>query len=78
MQPEPKQLRYRLPELSSRFENLVIGESLRHGGVSPEPYASLNLSWYSPDNKKNIEKNRSLLFADFNFSEEVKASRCLK
>lgn len=67
------QQRFRKARLSTKFPNLMVAESLRHGGVSPAPYASLNLSWYSPDDNKHIEKNRALFFEDLGFLEKEAA-----
>jgi polyphenol oxidase len=40
------------------FENLAAGVSTRHGGVSPAPYASLNLGKSTDDRPENIAENR--------------------
>ena len=40
-----------------------VGFSGRHGGVSLEPYRSLNLSRYTPDEPSNVEENRRTLLS---------------
>ena len=44
---------YRRPAIFSRFEALVAAESTRHGGVSPAPWASLNLGKNTDDDPAN-------------------------
>jgi YfiH family protein len=41
------------------------GISTRHGGVSPAPYASLNVGRGPADDPANVETNRSILFRAF-------------
>lgn len=40
---------------------LQAGITTRHGGVSPEPFASLNLGFHVPDIAENVLKNRQTL-----------------
>lgn len=46
------------PAIFSRFDALVAAESTRHGGVSPAPWASLNLGKNTDDDPANIAENR--------------------
>lgn len=43
-------------------ETIIAAESTRHGGVSPAPYASLNLGLYTPDEDENVTENRKRFF----------------
>lgn len=49
---------------SEIFDNLVMGESTRVGGVSPAPYSSLNLGLYSEDSSCNVQENRYRFFKE--------------
>lgn len=44
-------------ELLARFPNVVHGVTTRHGGVSPAPFASLNLSAHVGDDAANVDEN---------------------
>jgi len=44
------------------FATLLAAESTRHGGVSPAPFASLNLGINTDDNPANVDQNRRLFF----------------
>jgi hypothetical protein len=46
----------RFPSLAA-FPGLVHAVSTRQGGVSPEPYASLNLSTSTGDSRENVDAN---------------------
>lgn len=48
----------RQPAIFSPFEGLAAAESTRYGGVSPFPYASLNLGKSTGDHPDNVEENR--------------------
>ncbi|GAA4396464.1 peptidoglycan editing factor PgeF [Nibrella viscosa] len=65
---------YRRPTLFSSFDELVAAESTRHGGVSPEPYASLNLGLNTPDDPENVTENRRRFFATLGISADRVAS----
>ena len=58
---------YRRPAIFSRFETLVSAESTRHGGVSPVPWASLNLGKNTDDDPTNIAENRRRFCAALGF-----------
>ncbi len=55
---------HRQPNIFESFSDLIAAESLRHGGVSPEPYQSLNLGLYTDDTPENVEENRRRFFKD--------------
>ncbi len=58
--PTQTQLTSRRPEIFQSFDELVVAESTRFGGVSPDPYTSLNLGLYTDDTAGNVAKNREL------------------
>lgn len=60
---------FRVPALLERPE-LVVAESTRHGGVSPAPYASLNLGKRTDDAPENVEENRRRFGAAAGFRPE--------
>jgi polyphenol oxidase len=43
-------------------EKVIAAQSTRNGGVSPEPYSSLNLGMSVKDTQENVLKNRELFF----------------
>ncbi|GAB3943320.1 peptidoglycan editing factor PgeF [Spirosoma harenae] len=47
----------------TNFPNLIAAESTRHGGVSPAPFASLNLGINTPDDTVNVNENRRRFFS---------------
>ncbi len=53
---------YYKPALFSRFPRLIAAESTRHGGVSPAPFASLNLGINTTDDAANVDENRRRFF----------------
>lgn len=53
---------YRTPEIFTSFTQVIAAESTRHGGVSPAPYASLNLGTSTADTPQNVAENRSRLW----------------
>ncbi len=50
---------FRTPSIFVSFPQIIAAESTRHGGVSPAPYASLNLGIATADAPENIAENRS-------------------
>lgn len=60
---DSKSLLYRKPKQFSLFESLVAAESTRHGGISTEPYASLNLGLYTGDDPAAVVENRRRFFS---------------
>lgn len=53
---------HRSPALLTRFSDLIVAESTRHGGVSPAPFASLNLGINTTDDPAHVDENRRRLF----------------
>lgn len=58
-QPSP----FRRPAIFCSFPGLIAAESTRHGGVSPPPYASLNLGLNTDDCLENVTENRRRFLA---------------
>lgn len=54
------------PAIFGAFPNLIAAESTRHGGVSPGPYASLNLGFNTEDGDDNVAENRRRFLAALN------------
>lgn len=55
----------------SKYKRLVDFVFTRHGGVSPKPYDSLNMSFNVGDHPKNVTQNRELV------KKALGASECL-
>ncbi|GAB3642711.1 peptidoglycan editing factor PgeF [Spirosoma arcticum] len=53
---------YRIPSVFVPFNSLIAAESTRHGGVSPAPFASLNVGINTDDDPANVEENRHRFF----------------
>jgi YfiH family protein len=49
---------YRIPSLFASVDGLVAAESTRHGGISPAPFAALNLGINTADDPANVDENR--------------------
>lgn len=58
----------RKPSIFAKFPKVAAAESTRHGGVSPAPYASLNLGKNTPDDPANIAENRRRFCTALGFS----------
>jgi polyphenol oxidase len=50
------------PLVFRSFPQIVAAQSDRHGGVSMEPFASLNLGWSSGDEREKVLENRRIFF----------------
>lgn len=50
---------FRTPTIFQEIPGLISAESTRHGGVSPAPYASLNLGLSTADTPENVAENRA-------------------
>ncbi len=61
---------YRQPSIFAPFSDLIVAESTRHGGVSPAPYASLNLGKSTDDAPENVAENRRRFCAGLGFLPE--------
>lgn len=55
-------LSYRVPTIFTNFPGLIVAESTRHGGISPVPFASLNLGFNTEDAAENVTENRRRFF----------------
>ena len=62
------------PLIFSNFSTLIAAESTRNGGVSPAPFASLNLGINTADDPANVTENRRRFFADIGASTDWFAS----
>ena len=51
---------YETPNWADRFP-ITIGDTYRHGGVSQEPYESLNLAFHVGDEPKYVRENRAII-----------------
>jgi hypothetical protein len=65
---------YRIPSIFTRFPGLIAAESTRHGGVSPTPFASLNLGLNTDDDSVNVIENRHRFFGAIGITENQFAS----
>lgn len=54
---------FRSPSIFKHFPQLVAAQSTRRGGVSPHPYASLNLGLFTDDDIENVRENRRRFFS---------------
>jgi polyphenol oxidase len=52
------------PAIFAQFPNLIAAESTRHSGISPAPFASLNLGLNTADTPENVAENRRRFFAN--------------
>lgn len=64
----------RQPAIFRQIPGLLAAESTRHGGVSPFPYHSLNVGYYTDDDPQHIRENRDRLFASLGITESQTAS----
>ncbi len=56
-----------IPSIFLSFPGLVAAQSKRLGGISPAPFASLNLGLSSGDTPENVLENRSRFFTALGF-----------
>ena len=49
------------PGIFSAFREICALQTTRHGGISPEPFASLNLGHNTSDNPEHVQRNRQIL-----------------
>jgi YfiH family protein len=57
-------MRYQPIEIFSFHNKLLAVESTRLGGVSTQPYSSLNLGAFTNDRQDHIQNNKDVLYAD--------------
>lgn len=65
---------YRSPTIFTRFPELTAAESTRYGGISPAPFASLNLGINTADDSAHVDENRRRFFAAIGADERQFAS----
>lgn len=58
---------FRKPFIFSQFLQIAAAESTRHGGISPAPFASLNLGKSTADTPENVAENRRRFCAALGF-----------
>lgn len=63
-------LSYQIPKIFTNFQNLIAAQSTRLGGVSKEPYSSLNLGKSTADNPEHVLRNRELFFGGLGISSD--------
>lgn len=51
------------PECLSKYDNVVASAAGRHGGTSPPPFSSLNVSFRVGDDPDNVLRNRARICA---------------
>ena len=61
-------LLFRQPAIFQEYTALCAAESTRQGGVSPAPYASLNLGKNTDDRPENVRENRRCFCTALGFS----------
>ncbi|MCR9288860.1 MAG: peptidoglycan editing factor PgeF [Bacteroidetes bacterium] len=69
MDPLKSSSRCYKPNLFNSFPNIVAAQSTRLGGVSPPPFESLNLGFFTNDHFQNVRENRIRFFSDLGFTE---------
>ena len=52
-----------IPPVFQDFQTIVAAESTRHGGVSPFPFASLNVGLNTDDRPEHVQENRRRFFS---------------
>lgn len=68
------ELRYHIPPVFESLPDLVAAESTRHGGVSPAPFASLNVGINTADDPANVAENRRRFFSSLGIDSQQVAS----
>ncbi|RRB00701.1 peptidoglycan editing factor PgeF [Larkinella rosea] len=63
-----------VPPVFKLFQQLIAAESMRHGGISSFPFASLNVGLNTADSPKNVEENRRRFFAGLGVNDSQVAS----
>ena len=67
-------MRYQPVEILSFNNKLLAIESTRWGGVSMQPYSSLNLGAFTNDLKEAVQQNKELLYSDLGINGDQIAS----
>lgn len=61
---------FRIPAIFRPFPLLTAAESTRHGGISPVPYASLNLGGSTGDSPAHVAENRARFWQALNIDSQ--------
>jgi YfiH family protein len=67
-------MRYQAIEIFNFHDHLLAIESTRWGGVSTQPYSSLNLGAFTNDLKEAVQRNKEILYTDLGINGDQIAS----
>jgi len=67
-------MRYQAIEILSFNNKLLAIESTRWGGISIQPYSSLNLGAFTNDHKEAVQRNKEILYSDLGINGDQIAS----
>lgn len=67
-------MRYQPIEIFSFHNKLLAVESTRWGGVSTQPYSSLNLGAFTNDRQEAVQRNKEILYTDLGINGDQIAS----
>jgi YfiH family protein len=67
-------MRYQAIEIFNFHDHLLAIESTRWGGVSTQPYSSLNLGAFTNDHKEAVQRNKEILYTDLGINGDQIAS----
>ena len=67
-------MRYQAIEILSFNNKLLAIESTRWGGISIQPYSSLNLGAFTNDHKEAVQRNNEILYSDLGINGDQIAS----
>jgi YfiH family protein len=67
-------MRYQAIEIFNFHDHLLAIESTRWGGISIQPYSSLNLGAFTNDHKEAVQRNKEILYSDLGINGDQIAS----
>jgi YfiH family protein len=67
-------MRYQAIEIFNFNDHLLAIESTRWGGISIQPYSSLNLGAFTNDHKEAVQRNKEILYSDLGINGDQIAS----
>jgi YfiH family protein len=67
-------MRYQAIEIFNFHDHLLAIESTRWGGVSTQPYSSLNLGAFTNDRQEAVQRNKEILYTDLGINGDQIAS----
>jgi YfiH family protein len=67
-------MRYQAIEIFNFNDHLLAIESTRWGGISIQPYSSLNLGAFTNDHKEAVQQNKEILYSDLGINGDQIAS----